>query len=93
MDGASLLTALEHLGAELDIDEAEVYWGLARPDAASFAPLDRQTATGREMIASDFQGAIPPTPPAPPATASPRAPGPDAGSRRAAAGVARRQTG
>jgi hypothetical protein len=58
MDGASLLTALEHLGADLDIDEAEVYWGLARPDAASFAPLDRLPATGREMIASDFQGAI-----------------------------------
>jgi hypothetical protein len=58
MDGASLLTALEHLGAELDIDEAEVYWGLARPDAASLTPLDRLTATGREMIASDVQGAI-----------------------------------
>ena len=58
MDGASLLTALEHMGVELDIDEAEVYWGLARPDAASVTPLDRLTATGREMIASDFQGAI-----------------------------------
>jgi hypothetical protein len=58
MDGASLLTAIEHLGAELDLDEAEVYWGLARPDAASLTPLDRLTATGREMIASDVQGAI-----------------------------------